>query len=136
MMASGGSWHIPLCSASAVRRHPRPLQRTSLASLLDWCPIYITESRMQRALIRTGMTFALLLTVALAPVVPTAAQAPPPTIRRPSITLEAAQALIEAAEVKAREIGVPMVIVVVDESGILKAFGRMDGAILLSVGIA
>ena len=67
---------------------------------------------------------------------PAAAQAPPLTVQRPSVTLEAAQAMIEAAEAKAREIGVPMVIVVVDESGVLKAFGRMDGAILLSVGIA
>jgi len=67
---------------------------------------------------------------------PAAAQAPPLTLQRPSVTLEAAQAMIEAAEAKAREIGVPMVIVVVDESGVLKAFGRMDGAILLSVGIA
>ncbi len=44
--------------------------------------------------------------------------------------------MIAAAEAKAREIGVPMVIVVVDESGVLKAYSRMDGALLLSVGIA
>lgn len=58
------------------------------------------------------------------------------TNQRPTITNEAAKALIEAAEQKAREIGVPMVIAVCDEGGNLKAFSRMDGAALLSVGIA
>ncbi|MBX3485359.1 heme-binding protein [Phenylobacterium sp.] len=58
------------------------------------------------------------------------------TISKASITAEAAQAVIRAAEAKAVEIGVPMVIAVVDESGVLKAFSRMDGAALLSVDIA
>lgn len=58
------------------------------------------------------------------------------TISKTSISLEAAQTVINAAEAKAAELGVPMVIAVVDESGILKAFGRMDGAALLSVDIA
>lgn len=58
------------------------------------------------------------------------------TVSKPSITSEAAQAAIRAAEAKAAEIGVPMVIAVVDESGVLKAFSRMDGAALLSVDIA
>ncbi|ODT89741.1 heme-binding protein [Phenylobacterium sp. SCN 70-31] len=57
-------------------------------------------------------------------------------VTKASITAEAAQALVAAAEAKAREIGVPMCIAVVDESGVLKAFSRMDGAALLSVGIA
>lgn len=56
--------------------------------------------------------------------------------QRPTVTAEAARAAIEAAERKAREIGVPMVIAVCDESGTLKAFSRMDGAALLSVQIA
>ncbi|HWA60653.1 MAG TPA: heme-binding protein [Caulobacteraceae bacterium] len=64
----------------------------------------------------------------------------PPTASKPlvraSIAAATAKALIEAAEAKAREIGVPMVIAVVDESGVLKAFSRMDGAPLLSVDIA
>lgn len=47
-----------------------------------------------------------------------------------------AQVLIEAAEVKAQAIGVPMVIAVCDEAGVLKAFSRMDGAALLSVDTA
>lgn len=58
------------------------------------------------------------------------------TITKSSITAEAAAGLLRAAERKAVEIGVPMVIAVVDESGVLKAFSRMDGAALLSVDIA
>ncbi|MDL5156116.1 GlcG/HbpS family heme-binding protein [Actinomycetospora termitidis] len=53
-----------------------------------------------------------------------------------SITAEFAQELIDAAAAKAAEIGVPMVISVVDHDGTLKAFRRMDGAPLLSVEIA
>ena len=55
---------------------------------------------------------------------------------RQTITADGARAMIAAAEAKAREIGVPEAIAIVDESGVLKAFHRMDGAILLSVGIA
>src|ERR1700754_4308228 len=58
------------------------------------------------------------------------------TLTKASITAEAAAEAIRAAEAKAAEIGVPMVIAVVDESGVLKAFSRMDGAALLSVDIA
>jgi uncharacterized protein GlcG (DUF336 family) len=58
------------------------------------------------------------------------------TIVRQSISSEAAWQAIQAAEAKAREISVAMVIAVVDESGVLKAFSRMDGAPLLSVDIA
>lgn len=53
-----------------------------------------------------------------------------------SITQAACDRLIEAATAKALEIGVPMVISVVDESGTLKAFRRMDGAPCLSIEIA
>lgn len=55
---------------------------------------------------------------------------------RKTITAEAAVQLIKAAEAAAVEIGVPMVIAIADESGVLKAFSRMDGAALLSVEIA
>ncbi|MDQ6899772.1 MAG: heme-binding protein [Candidatus Dormibacteraeota bacterium] len=44
--------------------------------------------------------------------------------------------MIAAAEDRARETGHPMVIAVCDESGVLKAFSRMDGAPLLSVQVA
>ena len=53
-----------------------------------------------------------------------------------SITTEAADVLIAGGVAAAIEIGVPMVVAVVDESGVLKAFRRMDGAALLSVDIA
>jgi len=53
-----------------------------------------------------------------------------------SITTDLAQRMIAAAEAKADEMGHPFVIAVVDESGVLKAFSRMDGAALLSVQIA
>ena len=53
-----------------------------------------------------------------------------------SVTSEAAHQVIAAAERKALEIGTPMVIAIVDESGVLKALSRMDGAALLSVQIA
>jgi uncharacterized protein GlcG (DUF336 family) len=44
--------------------------------------------------------------------------------------------VLRGAADKARAMGVPMVIAVVDESGVLKAFTRMDGAPLLSVDLA
>ena len=58
------------------------------------------------------------------------------TFGKSSITIESAHRLVEAAEAKARDMGVPMCIAVCDESGILKAFSRMDGAAQLSVDIA
>ena len=58
------------------------------------------------------------------------------TLTKGSITAEAAAKAIAAAEAKAVEIGTPMVIAICDESGVLKAFKRMDGAALLSVDIA
>ena len=53
-----------------------------------------------------------------------------------SITAETAQRMIRAAERKAGELGQSMVIAVVDESGVLKALLRMDGAPLLSIQVA
>jgi len=52
------------------------------------------------------------------------------------ITLEQAEALIAAAKLKAKEIGVPMNIAIVDAGANLKAFVRMDKAWLGSVDIA
>ncbi|WP_278350542.1 MULTISPECIES: GlcG/HbpS family heme-binding protein [Marinobacter] len=56
------------------------------------------------------------------------------TIHR--LDLSDARILIEGAAAKAREIGVPMCIAVVDESGTLIAFERMDGGKVTSVTIA
>jgi uncharacterized protein GlcG (DUF336 family) len=58
------------------------------------------------------------------------------TFDRPSVSTELARTMIEAAEKKAAQMGHPFVIAIVDESGVLKAFSRMDGAALLSVQIA
>lgn len=58
------------------------------------------------------------------------------TYDKKSMTLEMAKGMIEAAVNKAKELGVPMCVAVVDEGGNLKAFSRMDGAALLSVGVA
>jgi uncharacterized protein GlcG (DUF336 family) len=58
------------------------------------------------------------------------------TFPKASISTEAAHAAIAAAEAKAADIGVPMDIAIVDDSGVLKAFSRMDGAPLLSIQIA
>jgi uncharacterized protein GlcG (DUF336 family) len=57
-------------------------------------------------------------------------------LQKSSVSTDLAHRMIAAAEAKASEIGVPMVIAVCDESGVLKGFSRMDGAALLSVQIA
>ncbi|MGH2858368.1 MAG: GlcG/HbpS family heme-binding protein, partial [Solirubrobacteraceae bacterium] len=53
-----------------------------------------------------------------------------------SVSSDLAHRIVAAAEAKAAEMGVPMNTAVCDESGVLKAFSRMDGAALLSVQIA
>lgn len=58
------------------------------------------------------------------------------TFQKPSISTDLAHRIVAAAEAKAAEMGIPFVIAVVDESGVLKAFSRMDGAALLSVQVA
>jgi uncharacterized protein GlcG (DUF336 family) len=58
------------------------------------------------------------------------------TFPKASISTEAAHAAIAAAEAKSAEMGKAMVIAVVDDGGVLKAFSRMDGAALLSVQVA
>ena len=56
------------------------------------------------------------------------------TIKR--LSLSDAQILIEGTKVKANEIGVPMCISIVDESGNLIAFDRMDGGKATSITIS
>ena len=53
-----------------------------------------------------------------------------------SITIEQAEKISEAAKTKAKEIGVPMNIAIVDEGANLKSFHRMDKAWLGSVDIS
>ena len=58
------------------------------------------------------------------------------TFSKQSVSTELAHRLIEAAERHATQMGHAFVIAVVDESGVLKALSRMDGAPLLSVQVA
>src|SRR5262249_15230671 len=58
------------------------------------------------------------------------------TFDRPSVSTELARAMIEAAERKAQEMGHPFAIAIVDDSGVLKAFSRVDGAALTWVELA
>ena len=52
------------------------------------------------------------------------------------ITLEQAQAAVQAAEAKSREMGVKMDIAIVDAGANLKAFARMDNAWIGSIDIS
>lgn len=52
------------------------------------------------------------------------------------LTSSQARAVIGAAEAKASAIGVPVIVAVVDAGVHLKAFSRMDGAVLGSIDIA
>jgi uncharacterized protein GlcG (DUF336 family) len=58
------------------------------------------------------------------------------TFAKQSLSTEAAHRIIGGAEAKAADMERPMVIAVVDDGGVLKAFSRMDGAALLSVQVA
>ncbi|MEJ7559259.1 MAG: heme-binding protein [Pedobacter sp.] len=53
-----------------------------------------------------------------------------------SVTLEQAENISEAAKVKAKEIGVPMNIAIVDQGANLVSFHRMDNAWLGSIDIS
>jgi len=50
------------------------------------------------------------------------------SLNHPKLTLEGAEAILDAAKAQAARIGVPMNIAVVDDGGFLMAFARMDGA--------
>jgi uncharacterized protein GlcG (DUF336 family) len=52
------------------------------------------------------------------------------------LTSTQAHAVIAAAHQKATEVGVPVIIAIVDDGVHLKAFSRMDGAVLGSIDIA
>ena len=54
----------------------------------------------------------------------------------PRLTLDDARVRMDAAEAKAREIGVDMDIAITDDSGSLLMFHRMDNARLTSIDIA
>src|ERR1700730_3785039 len=52
------------------------------------------------------------------------------------VTADATTKMIEAVVAKAKAIGVPQIVAILDESGLLKAFCRMDGAPLVSIEVA
>jgi glc operon protein GlcG len=58
------------------------------------------------------------------------------TLNHPKLTLEGAEAVLDAAKAQAARMRVPMNIAVVDEAGQLLAFARMDGAKPASIDIA
>ncbi|HWW50733.1 MAG TPA: heme-binding protein [Verrucomicrobiae bacterium] len=58
------------------------------------------------------------------------------TRNHPKLTLAGARAVLEAAERRAEEIRVPLVLAVVDDGGHLFVFERMDGAKPSSIAIA
>jgi len=90
----------------------------------------------RRTALRTGAGVGLALAVGAAATTtkPVAAQTTPGT--RGTVSLAMAMAMLTAGEAKARAIGVPMSITIVDESGIQKAFHRMDGNVLASVQLS
>ena len=57
-------------------------------------------------------------------------------VNKHSISFELAQKMVAAAVAKAREIGVSENVVILDDGGNLKAFGRMDGAPLPTIEMA
>ena len=57
-------------------------------------------------------------------------------IEKNSVSSELAQRMVNAAVAKARAIGVPENIAVLDDGGNLKAFARMDGAPILAIDIS
>ena len=58
------------------------------------------------------------------------------SFQKKSITAEAAHAVIDAAVQKACELGTAISVYIMDESGILKAFSRMDNAPLVTIDAA
>lgn len=58
------------------------------------------------------------------------------TVASVNISLELANRMLEAAKAKAAEIGIQVSIAIVDNGGHLKAFAAMDGAGLMTIGIA
>ena len=57
-------------------------------------------------------------------------------VKKHSISSELAQKMVDQAMAKARQLGVAENVAILDEGGNLKAFGRMDGAPVLSIEIA
>jgi uncharacterized protein GlcG (DUF336 family) len=61
---------------------------------------------------------------------------PSDTVSKPSVSADLARRIIERAVEHAAGLGKGFTVAIVDESGVLKALQRMDGAPLISVQIA
>lgn len=57
-------------------------------------------------------------------------------VKKHSISFEPAQKMLDAAVARAREIGVSENVMILDDGGNLKAFGRMDGAPIPAIEMA
>jgi uncharacterized protein GlcG (DUF336 family) len=57
-------------------------------------------------------------------------------VKKHSISFELAQKMVDKAVAKARELGVSENVVILDDGGNLKAFGRMDGAPIPTIEMA
>jgi uncharacterized protein GlcG (DUF336 family) len=53
---------------------------------------------------------------------------------RPTLSVQASRLIVDAAVAEARAMSVPVTVVAVDESGVLKELVRMDGAAVASFG--
>jgi len=58
------------------------------------------------------------------------------TFEKQTIASAPALSMLEAAMKKAEELKIKVAVSVVDESGVLKAYARMDGAPLMAVGVS
>ncbi|WBB75945.1 heme-binding protein [Micromonospora sp. WMMD1128] len=61
---------------------------------------------------------------------------PSTVVNRPTIAHAAARAALDAAVARAESMGLPVTVAICDESGVLKAYQRMDGAPLVTVQLA
>jgi uncharacterized protein GlcG (DUF336 family) len=57
-------------------------------------------------------------------------------VERPTVALACADEVIRAAVANASALGIAVSVFVIDESGVMKAAARMDGALLVSVDAA
>ena len=60
----------------------------------------------------------------------------PNLVKKHNISFEPARKMVDTAVAKAREIGVSENVVILDDGGNLKAFGRMDGAPIPTIEMA
>jgi uncharacterized protein GlcG (DUF336 family) len=99
-----------------------------------------SSQRTRRDTLRIGAAASVAIATGAARQHTVAAQTPVAetdvSVTKSSVSIAAAQRIINAAQAKAIELGVSVVIVVLDESGFLKALHRMDGVGPMPLDIA